>query len=137
MSDDILLEVLLDKRNEQKKPVERKSKREMRIEGAEIGSMVAFKDFDGSVHSAKLTAKNVSQRVLKLQARGGITLAVEFDDVVWVKDKYWPKFVFAAFKGITLEEFEKQQADRKAKKWQEHIQKKKQEEAASDATNAG
>jgi hypothetical protein len=71
-----------------------------RIEEAEPGTLVAFRHKDGSVKSAKIVRKSVSEKVLKLETAYGKSFVVKFEDVMWVKTgNLWPKSVYLMLKG--------------------------------------
>ncbi len=71
------------------------------IEGAEIGTIVAFKPDVGKVKSAKIIKRSIKNRKLKVETAYGTQYIISFDDVLWVKtSNRWPRGVFRLLKGL-------------------------------------
>lgn len=80
---------------------ERTEKKLGYIEGAKVGTLVAFKSDTGKVKSAMIVKRSTKNRKFKLETRYGAQFIVSFDDVVWVRtNKRWPKGVYQLLKGI-------------------------------------
>lgn len=74
------------------------------IEGAKIGTLVAFKTDSGKIKSAMIVKRSTKNRKLKLETKYGASFIVPFDDVIWVRtNKRWPKGVYQLLKGIESE----------------------------------
>lgn len=74
------------------------------IEGAEMGTMVAFKAPDGKVRSAKMINRSVKNRKLKLETAYGRQYVVSYSDVVWVRTNgRWPRYVYNMLKGMVAD----------------------------------
>lgn len=75
------------------------------IEGAKIGTLVAFKTDTGTVKSAMIVKRSTKKRKFKLETKYGAQFIVSFDDILWVRtNKRWPKGVYQLLKGISEEE---------------------------------
>lgn len=75
------------------------------IEGAEIGTLVAFRLPNGKVKSAKIVKKSTKGRRLKLETDYGAQYVVSFDDIVWVRTgRRWPRGVYKLLKGMVEDE---------------------------------
>jgi len=71
------------------------------IENIEVGTLVAFRLFNGRVKSAKVTRKSAKNRKLKLETDYGAEYIVSYEDIVWVRTgKRWPRGVYRLLKGI-------------------------------------
>ena len=71
------------------------------IEGAKIGTLVAFKTDNGKIKSAMIVKRSTKNRKFKLETKYGASFIVPFDDVIWVRtNKRWPKGVYQLLKGI-------------------------------------
>ena len=71
------------------------------IDGAKIGTLVAFKTDNGKVKSAMIVKRSTKNRKFKLETKYGASFVVPFDDILWVKtSKRWPKGVYQLLKGI-------------------------------------
>lgn len=71
------------------------------IDGAKIGTLVAFKTDNGKVKSAMIVKRSTKNRKFKLETKYGASFIVPFDDILWVKtSKRWPKGVYQLLKGI-------------------------------------
>lgn len=80
---------------------ERMQKKLGYIEGAKVGTLVAFKTDNGKVKSAMIVKRSTKNRKFKLETKYGATFIVSFDDVIWVRtNKRWPKGVYQLLKGI-------------------------------------
>lgn len=80
---------------------ERTEKKLCYIEGANVGTLVAFKSDTGKVKSAMIVKRSTKNRKFKLETRYGAQFIVSFDDIVWVRtNKRWPKGVYQLLKGI-------------------------------------
>lgn len=80
---------------------ERAEKKLGYIEGAKVGTLVAFKTDNGKIKSAMITKRSTKNRKFKLETKYGAQFIVSFDDVVWVRtNKRWPKGVYQLLKGI-------------------------------------
>ncbi len=92
------------KLNEKKRELseeEKLKKKYSYIEGANIGTLVAFKSDTGKVKSAMIVKRSTKNRKFKLETRYGAQFIVSFDDIVWVRtNKRWPKGVYQLLKGI-------------------------------------
>lgn len=84
---------------------ERRLKKLGYIEGAKIGTLVAFKTDNGKTKSAMIIKRSTKNRKFKLETKYGATFIVSFDDVIWVRtNKRWPKGVYQLLKGISESE---------------------------------
>jgi hypothetical protein len=71
------------------------------IENVEIGTLVAFRLYNGKVKSAKVIRKSTKNRKLKLETDYGAKYIVSYDDIVWVRTgKRWPRGVYKLLKGL-------------------------------------
>ena len=71
------------------------------IENVEIGTLVAFRLFNGKVKSAKVIRKSTKNRKLMLETDYGAKYIVPYDDIVWVRTgKRWPRGVYKLLKGL-------------------------------------
>ena len=71
------------------------------IDGAKIGTLVAFKTDNGKIKSAMIVKRSTKNRKFKLETKYGASFIVPFDDILWVKtSKRWPKGVYQLLKGI-------------------------------------
>lgn len=71
------------------------------IENVEIGTLVAFRLFNGKVKSAKVIRKSTKNRKLMLETDYGAKYIVSYDDIVWVRTgKRWPRGVYKLLKGL-------------------------------------
>lgn len=71
------------------------------IEGAKVGTLVAFKTDNGKIKSAMIVKRSTKNRKFKLETKYGASFVVPFDDVIWVRtNKRWPKGVYQLLKGI-------------------------------------
>lgn len=71
------------------------------IEGAKVGTLVAFKTNNGKIKSAMIVKRSTKNRKFKLETKYGASFIVPFDDVIWVRtNKRWPKGVYQLLKGI-------------------------------------
>lgn len=76
-----------------------------RVEGIEIGALVAFKLSNGKVKSAKVSRKSSKNKKLKVETEYGATYIIAFEDVIWVKSgKRWPRGVYMMLKGMSEED---------------------------------
>lgn len=74
------------------------------IEGAPIGTLVAFRLPNGKVKSAKIINRSNKQQKLKLETSYGRQFVIPYNDVVWVRStEKWPRGVYNQLKGITEE----------------------------------
>lgn len=81
--------------------------KEKKINEAEQGTLVAYRDVFGNVKSAAIESRNKKKKMLKLKTKYGMEFIVKYEDVVWVKDRaFWPKKVYMAFKKLTEEEYD-------------------------------
>lgn len=81
--------------------------KENKINEAEQGALVAYRDVFGNVKSAAIESRNKKKKMLKLKTKYGMEFIVKYEDIVWVKDrKFWPKKVYMAFKNLTEEEYD-------------------------------
>lgn len=75
------------------------------IEGAGIGTLVAFRLLNGKVKSAKIVKKSTKGRRFKLETDYGAQYIVPFEDIVWVRTgKRWPRGVYKLLKGMVEHE---------------------------------
>ncbi len=80
---------------------ERAEKKFGYIEGAKVGTLVAFKTDNGKIKSAMIVKRSTKNRKFKLETKYGAQFIVSFDDVIWVRtNKRWPKGVYQLLKGI-------------------------------------
>ncbi len=80
---------------------ERTEKKLGYIEGAKVGTLVAFKTDNGKIKSAMIVKRSTKNRKFKLETKYGASFIVPFDDVIWVRtNKRWPKGVYQLLKGI-------------------------------------
>lgn len=96
------------------KEAEKAESKEAYLEGAPLGTLVAFKVPDAAivrhgekkVKSAKIVGRNVSKKKLRLQTEYDAFYIVPFENVLWVKTgSRWPRSVYNLLKGVTkLEE---------------------------------
>ena len=96
------------------KEVEKEEAKKAYLEGAPIGTLVAFKVPDTAivrpgekkVKSAKIVGRNVSKKKLRLQTEYDAFYIVPFENVLWVKTgSRWPRSIYNLLKGVTkLEE---------------------------------
>lgn len=71
------------------------------IEGAEIGTIVAFRMTNGKVKSAKIVKRSTKNRKFMLETKYGAQYIVSYDDIVWVRTtKRWPLGVYKLLKGL-------------------------------------
>lgn len=71
------------------------------IEGANVGTLVAFRTDNGKIKSAMIVKRSTKNRKFKLETKYGASFVVSFDDVIWVRtNKRWPKGVYQLLKGI-------------------------------------
>jgi hypothetical protein len=69
-----------------------------------VGTIIAYRQSDFTVKSAKVIRKSIKNRKLMIQMKFGTEKLIDFDDVVWVKTtERWPKWVFNLLKGVTDE----------------------------------
>ena len=74
------------------------------IEGAEIGTIVAFKLPGIKAKSAKIVRKSTKNRRFKVETAYEQEYVISYDDVIWVKtNRRWPKGVYNELKGIEVE----------------------------------
>ena len=80
------------------------------IENIEIGTLVAFRLFNGKVKSAKVTRKSTKNRKLMLETDYGAKYIVSYDDILWVRTgKRWPRGVYKLLKGLVDENGKEEQ----------------------------
>lgn len=80
---------------------EKAEKKMSYIEGANVGTLVAFRTDNGKIKSAMIVKRSTKNRKFKLETKYGASFVVSFDDVVWVRtDKRWPKGVYQLLKGM-------------------------------------
>lgn len=92
------------------KEVEKTESKEAYLEGAPLGTLVAFKVPDTvivrpgekKVKSAKIVGRNVSKKKLRLQTEYDAFYIVPFENVLWVKTgSRWPRSIYNLLKGVT------------------------------------
>lgn len=67
---------------------------------AELGTLVAFKDEEGKVRSAKIVDREKDNELLVVETEYGMTFKVPYNKVLWVKTgTRWPKGVYKLLKG--------------------------------------
>ena len=96
------------------KEVEKEEAKKAYLEGAPIGTLVAFKVPDTAivrpgekkVKSAKIVGRNKKKKKLRLQTEYDAFYIVPFENVLWVKTgSRWPRSIYNLLKGVTkLEE---------------------------------
>lgn len=75
------------------------------IEGAEVGTTVAFRLPNGKVKSARVAKKSTKNRRFMLETSYGAQYIVPYDDIVWVRTgKRWPRGVYRLLKGLVGDE---------------------------------
>lgn len=80
---------------------EKAEKKMSYIEGANVGTLVAFRTDNGKIKSAMIVKRSTKNRKFKLETKYGASFVVSFDDVVWVRtNKRWPKGVYQLLKGM-------------------------------------
>lgn len=89
---------------------EKAESKESYLEGAPLGTLVAFKVPDTAivrpgekkVKSAKIVGRNVSKKKLRLQTEYDAFYIVPFENVLWVKTgSRWPRSIYNLLKGVT------------------------------------
>lgn len=81
------------------------SKMKKYVEEVEPGTIVAFYDKTGKPRTAKVIAKRMDLRRLKVETEFGAQFVVPFEKVMWVKyGTRWPKGVFDVLKGRIYEQ---------------------------------
>lgn len=92
------------------KEAEKTESKEAYLEGAPLGTLVAFKVPDTAivrpgekkVKSAKIVGRNVSKKKLRLQTEYDAFYIVPFENVLWVKTgSRWPRSIYNLLKGVT------------------------------------
>ena len=92
------------------KEAEKKESKEAYLEGAPLGTLIAFKVPDTAiirpgekkVKSAKIVGRNVSKKKLRLQTEYDAFYIVPFENVLWVKTgSRWPRSIYNLLKGVT------------------------------------
>lgn len=92
------------------KEAEKTESKEAYLEGAPLGTLVAFKIPDTAivrpgekkVKSAKIVGRNVSKKKLRLQTEYDAFYIVPFENVLWVKTgSRWPRSIYNLLKGVT------------------------------------
>lgn len=69
------------------------------IEGAGIGTIVAFRLPNGKVKSAAIVKRSAAKHKLMLETAYGRTYVVKYESVIWVRHgKRWPKGVYELLK---------------------------------------
>lgn len=87
---------------------ERAEKKLSYVEGANVGTLVAFKTDSGKIKSAMIVKRSTKNRKFKLETNYGATFVISFDDVIWVRtNKRWPKGVYQLLKGMDESEVSK------------------------------
>lgn len=80
---------------------EKAAKKQGYIDGAKVGTLVAFRADNGKVKSAMIIKRSTKNRKFKLETSYGAKFIVSFDDIIWVRtNKRWPKGVYQLLKGI-------------------------------------
>lgn len=76
-----------------------KERRLQFVENVSIGSIVAFRCFNGKVKSAKVIAKDKDKRTLEVETNYAKKYSVDFEDVIWVRAGLrWPKGILQLLK---------------------------------------
>lgn len=76
-----------------------KERRLQFVENVSIGSIVAFRCFNGKVKSAKVIAKDKDKRTLEVETNYNKKYSVDFEDVIWVRaGSRWPKGILQLLK---------------------------------------
>lgn len=76
-----------------------KERRLQFVENVSIGSIVAFRCFNGKVKSAKVIAKDKDKRTLEVETNYDKKYSVDFEDVIWVRaGSRWPKGILQLLK---------------------------------------
>ena len=71
------------------------------IEGAVVGTIVAFKLPNGKVKSAKIIKKSTKRRQFMLETDYGAQYITPYEDIIWVRTgKRWPRGVYKLLKGL-------------------------------------
>lgn len=81
-------------------PEERQERHIKFVEGAKVGTLVAFKVGPNKAKSAKIIKRSTKNRKFKVETAYGKEFIISFDDVIWVlTNKRWPKGVYNMLKG--------------------------------------
>ena len=71
------------------------------IEGAVVGTIVAFRLPNGKVKSAKIIKKSTKRRQFMLETDYGAQYITPYADIIWVRTgKRWPRGVYKLLKGL-------------------------------------
>lgn len=71
------------------------------IEGAVVGTIVAFRLLNGKVKSAKIIKKSTKRRQFMLETDYGAQYITPYEDIIWVRTgKRWPRGVYKLLKGL-------------------------------------
>lgn len=71
------------------------------IEGAVVGTIVAFRLPNGKVKSAKIIKRSTKRHQLMLETDYGAQYIASYEDVIWVRTgKRWPRGVYKLLKGL-------------------------------------
>lgn len=71
------------------------------IEGAAVGTIVAFRLPNGKVKSAKIIKKSTKRRQFMLETDYGAQYITSYENVIWVRTgKRWPRGVYRLLKGL-------------------------------------
>ena len=71
------------------------------IEGAVVGTVVAFRLPNGKVKSAKIIKKSTKRRQFMLETDYGAQYITPYEDIIWVRTgKRWPRGVYKLLKGL-------------------------------------
>lgn len=71
------------------------------IEGAVVGTIVAFRLPNGKVKSAKIIKKSTKRRQFMLETDYGAQYITPYEDIIWVRTgKRWPRGVYKLLKGL-------------------------------------
>lgn len=71
------------------------------IEGAVVGTIVAFRLPNGKVKSAKIIKKSTKRRQFMLETDYGAQYITPYEDIIWVRTgKRWPRGIYKLLKGL-------------------------------------
>lgn len=78
--------------------------KERYLQNIKIGTLVAFREYNGKLNTAAVQNVSFKRRQLRLITQYEKEFIVSFDDVVWIRTKRrWPRFVFDELKQRSAE----------------------------------
>lgn len=73
--------------------------KEQYLQNIKVGTLVAFREYNGKLNTAAVHNVSFKRRQLRLITQYEKEFIISFNDVVWVRTKKrWPKFVFDELK---------------------------------------